>query len=211
MLKTLVIYLMNETELPCWEAEGVLHQGDLADLQSLAKHRRVIVVVPGEAVLLLHPHLPVMSRARVRQAIPFAVEEQLIDNLEAYHFAIADRQTEGTVPVAVVSDAAMKAWCARLAEWQIMPHVMVPLTLILPYQAGEWHAYQHQHALTVRTGPYEGFTCESAEVNTLRRQDMMQLGLCTRKLICRVFIVTRLCPSIYCKGPMQHNIQAGLA
>ena len=157
MKQTLIIYLhADDLAHPTWVCDGTSHHDDVSELKRASQSRQVIVVVPAEEVLLLHPVLPKMSRRQQLQALPYAIEDQLCDEIENLQFVAGDHQRDGTIPVAVFSKDSMAQWLSLLKSWGITPHQMLPLTLALPYEENTWHVFQN-HLWVVRTGPYSGF------------------------------------------------------
>jgi len=91
-------------------------RGELAELVAAADQRRVIVVVPAISVLRVAVAIPLKGAAKIRQALPFALEEQIAGKIEDQHFAFRKADAAGLTPVAVVADALMEAWLKRLLE-----------------------------------------------------------------------------------------------
>ena len=122
MSETLVIRLRAAEEAPAsWlivdangARSGPVHSGPVADALGVAQGRRVVLLLPGSEITLAEPELPVRGGARIAQAVPFALEEQLASDVEGLHFAIGSRPA-GTVgtPVAVVSRALLERWLGR--------------------------------------------------------------------------------------------------
>ena len=52
--------------------------------------------------------------ARLRQALPFALEEQVAEDLNLLHFAAGRRAPNGEVPAAIVRRQDLDAWLATL-------------------------------------------------------------------------------------------------
>jgi len=84
----------------------------------------VIVLVPAEDVLLTSVHIPARSAAKIKTALPFALEENLADDVEDLHFAVGDRQDNNRLPVAVVAREKMSRWLERLNEAGIVPLIL---------------------------------------------------------------------------------------
>jgi general secretion pathway protein L len=85
-----------------------------AGLHTVSVGRRIALLVPGADVVHLHAVVPVGSEARALQLVPFALEDQLSQDVDQLHFAIGSRDaTSGTVPVAVMERVRMQQWLAR--------------------------------------------------------------------------------------------------
>ena len=87
--------------------------------------REVIVLVPAGETSTLTSDLPAKG-ARLRAALPFALEEQVADEIENLHFAPGARRPTGNLPVVVVAHDKMNAWLDRLQQAGISPARMVP-------------------------------------------------------------------------------------
>lgn len=87
--------------------------------------RDVIVLVPAGETSTLTCDLPAKG-ARLRAALPFALEEQVADEIENLHFAPGARRAGGDLPVAVVGHDKMNAWLDRLRAAGIRPARLIP-------------------------------------------------------------------------------------
>ena len=88
--------------------------------------RNVIVLVPSMDVLTTTVKIPVRSASKVRAALPFALEEDLADDVDDLHFASGKRRENDRLQVAIVATATIDAWLQRLRDAGIEPHRMVP-------------------------------------------------------------------------------------
>ena len=98
--------------------------GELEGARALLEGRRSAVLVPAADVISTETALPTASPARLRQIVPFSLEEALADDVEQLTFAIGPRRASGTAPVAVVARARMDAWLARLDAAGIVPQAL---------------------------------------------------------------------------------------
>lgn len=112
-----------------------------------AQQRPVVVLVPGETVLLTATDLPVRGAARMLQAVPYALEENLADDVGDLHFALGRRRGDGQVPVAVVRDELISGWNARLAAAGLTADTLLPDTACLPAHAGFTILIDHARVL----------------------------------------------------------------
>lgn len=93
---------------------GPVQSGPVADALGSAQGRRVVLLLPGSDITLAEPELPVRGGARIAQAVPFALEEQLASDVEALHFAVGTRPAGAVgTPVAVVARATLERWLAQ--------------------------------------------------------------------------------------------------
>jgi general secretion pathway protein L len=111
---------------------GATRRGTLLEAATQAGQRRVIAVVPATEVLLTSANVPIRNLTRLRQALPFALEEQVADDVGELHFAIGRRGASGDLPVAAVRRERLEHWRARLREADMEPvgiaaaHGLVP-------------------------------------------------------------------------------------
>ncbi len=130
MAETFVIRLPTEPDVPVsWVVVddigaqiGETGLVDLAETASIIGNRRVIVLVPATRVLRLRADIPLRSTAKIRQALPFALEEQIAQDVDTLHFAAGDRDAAGQIPVAVVDKKLMQQWIEQLNEAGIDAH-----------------------------------------------------------------------------------------
>lgn len=177
MRQKLIILLHNDTlDTPSWIlfAEGKLHasvyKGDAMRLAKLAELAEVLVFIPSEDTLLTTLQLPKMNRARLQQALPFALEDQLIPDINDLHI-VAGAYDQGRVPVVAVAKEKMKVWLALLAEWRVKPDKMLPDIFAIKLEPGEAHLAITSKAI-LRLSLYEGFSCD-----LLCLKDLWQLFL----------------------------------
>jgi len=141
MSETLVIRLRAADEAPAsWlivdgngARSGPVQSGPVADALGAAQGRRVVLLLPGSEVTLAEPELPVRGAARVAQAVPFALEEQLASDVETLHFAVGARPpgSVGT-PVSVVARSTLERWLAQCAAAGLEPSAAYADTAAVP-------------------------------------------------------------------------------
>jgi general secretion pathway protein L len=88
--------------------------------------RAVIVLVPATEAITTTVYVPIRSGARLRAALPFALEESLADDVEKLHFASGARRENGQLPVAVVAREKMDEWINALGQAGIKASQMIP-------------------------------------------------------------------------------------
>jgi general secretion pathway protein L len=142
MTETLVIRLRASDDAPAsWlivdgngARSGPVQSGPIADALGLAQGRRTFVVLPAADVTLARPDLPpVRGAARIAQAVPFALEEQVASDLEHLHFAVGPRDPDSSAtPVAIVARATLERWQAAWDAAGIRPDAAYPESSLIP-------------------------------------------------------------------------------
>jgi len=122
---------------------------DIASQRAAGRH--VCVLVPGADVLLTEPELPSKAGAKLQQIVPYALEEQLAEDIDDLHFAIGKRAASSpTTPVAVVGLALMDEWTSTLKAAGLSPESMYVESDLLPLNPGHAVALLEDDIVTVR-------------------------------------------------------------
>ena len=87
--------------------------------------RRIIVLIPSSDVLTTSANIPLKSAAKIQQALPFALEESVAEDVEDLHFAAGQRRDDGEIPVAVVNREKLVGWLDLLADAGISPDAVI--------------------------------------------------------------------------------------
>lgn len=148
------------------DTKGDQHSGEADSVQALpmeARNRSLVVWSPGADTLLTTASLPTRSRSKILQALPFALEDQLLGEPESMDFAYR-LLGDGRLAVAVTARARMAEWMQALNAAGLHPAVLCPVTLALPITANTWSAAFEDNVLIVRTGDFGGFECLIADL-----------------------------------------------
>lgn len=138
--------------------------GTLEQLSAEAKHKRVVLLVPGSDVLLSPVDVPGTGRVPA-PTLTFALEEYLADDIEALYFANGPRQADGMVPTAAIRKSKLNNWLNSLEQADLHPAWVVPESILLPRSEGEWSMLQEGGQVTLRYGQNQGI---AAEVSSLK-------------------------------------------
>src|SRR6266704_1676693 len=135
---------------------GAARQGSQRGLEGLAPAEEIIVWTPAAETLLLRASLPTRSAAKIVQALPYALEEQLIEPPERLHFAYT-HEADGSLAVAVTSRERMDRWVSALAAAGLEPTRLAPVTLSPPLADRAWTLAFAGGEIVLRCGPHAGF------------------------------------------------------
>lgn len=100
--------------------------GSLPEAAQAVGGRPVIALVPATAALTTTVDIPIRGGSRLRAALPYALEENLADDVDTLHFASGLRRDNGQLPVAVVARARMDEWTSWLDDAGITAIRIVP-------------------------------------------------------------------------------------
>lgn len=140
---------------------SAIQEGDLTALAHQLRGQRSMLVYPGEQVHCLSLQAPNRRRAAWLQALPFALEDQIAQDLETLHLAVGKFSPQHRLAVAVVQRQTLGQTLDGLAQQGITPTLVVPDFLLLPYQTGQWTVYLDAGRALVRSGGDAGFACEA--------------------------------------------------
>lgn len=137
-------------------AHGSVEQlGDLpADVRSAPAH----VWSPAEETLLTRVTLPTRSRSKITRALPFALEERLIDDPSEQFFTF-ERSTENSLAVSITRRSRLRQWLAAFEDAGLAVESVTPITLSIPMLANAWMLHCEQDDCWLRTGVRSGYRC----------------------------------------------------
>jgi general secretion pathway protein L len=125
-------------------------RGPLSLAAAIARNAKVTVLAPATQILLAEPELPPGSGLRLARAVPFALEEQLTEDIDQLAFAIGRRHASGRTPVAVVSRAVLQGWISELGAAGIEPAAMYADMSLMPENPGQTVLWLENDRLAVR-------------------------------------------------------------
>lgn len=189
-METLLVQLDPNRESARWlvldekgQPHAAMRSGGLDQLKDFSQQRRVVCLLEGSNVFLDQVVLPAgRNRRKLIQAIPFAMEDDLAEDLDNLHFALGREQAvtaandedaeesatkQINVPVAIIARERLSDWLETLAQAGIKPHGLFPDLLSLPLSDDQWHVLIHGDKAAIRTGPQSGFSCDRVNLEIM--------------------------------------------
>jgi len=173
MRTSLLIHLYGNTEgLVSWAIFN-----DSGQLVESAKHvplntvphqpsQTSIVLIAGTEITLTQADIPTKQWNRITQAVPYALEEQLAEEVENLYFALGKREpSSGNIAVAVIARSKMESYLQSLSSVGITPTSIIPDILAVPKPAEGWGLLYLDEIVLVRTGLQTGFAIETDCLN----------------------------------------------
>lgn len=149
-------------------------EGPLADVAE-SINSDCVVIVPGEDVLLTRADVPGHNKRVLRQAIPYALEEFLADDVDSLHFALGHR-SGSNINVAVVNQKRMAHWLECLEDAGISASALVPDTLLLPLPDNQWQLACFDNRCLLRTGPQAGLVMDQENYPVILKAVLAEAG-----------------------------------
>ena len=95
--------------------------GTLAEASGEAANRRVLLLVSGLDAVCSRASVPVRSASRLRQMLPYSLEDTVAEDVDRLHFAAGAREPSGGVPVTMVTRRRMESWLADCERAGLKP------------------------------------------------------------------------------------------
>jgi general secretion pathway protein L len=133
-----------EVAWAAYDATGQLmspvSRGPLSAARAAAEGRRCIVLAPAVDVITTQAELPAASPSRLRQILPFSLEDMFADDVDDLAFSVGARLDSGAMAVAVAARECIGRWLEALQAAGIQPTALcseaegvpdIPATLVL--------------------------------------------------------------------------------
>ncbi len=130
---------------------GSFHKGRLVEAFRYCRGASVVVMVPAEEVFIAKIPLPGKNRKKLIKAVPYAVEDLIVDDIEALHFALSAVPEDGKFIVAAVETRLIGYWDNALKAAGIHAETMVPDVLALLDSTESWSILLEPNRALVRT------------------------------------------------------------
>jgi type II secretion system protein L len=137
-------------------AHGSVEQ--LAELPADVRGMPAHVWSPAEDTLLTQVTLPTRSRSKITRALPFALEERLIDD-PAEQFFTFERSADSKLAVSVTQRSKLQQWIATFDDAGLSVQSVTPVSLSISTLVNAWILHCDQDICWLRTGPMSGYRC----------------------------------------------------
>ncbi len=117
---------------------GSLLVADIVALAEMAQSNPVTMIIPSEKVRSFKVDPPTKNRKHLEKAVPFLLEEQVIESVESQHFALGDFDSDALLSVNVVSKKFLTDLLATLKDAGIEPDELLADAACLPVFDDAW-------------------------------------------------------------------------
>ena len=95
--------------------------GSLEQAAAEASDRRIVALVSGLVATCSQATLPVKSARRLRQMLPYSLEDVVAEDVDRLHFASGTRDASGMAPVTMVTRQQMEGWLGDCEQVGLLP------------------------------------------------------------------------------------------
>ncbi len=138
--------------------------------RTFAAGTAVSVYIPQQMLFITSVQMPPRASKQQLNAIAYAIEDQLAEDIEDCFFAIMPQQADDSVPVAVINQQKMNDLSMLLAEHHIQVRMILPQVYLCPWrnEGTDIAAIcKSRNGYLVRTAQHEGLYCESPALNSV--------------------------------------------
>jgi general secretion pathway protein L len=147
------------------DSQPTRQRGSLTLAAAVSRNGKVVALAPATQILLAEPELPPGTGVKLARAVPFALEEQLTEDVDQLNFAIGRRRASGGTPVAVVSRSVLQGWVADLTAAGLEPLAMYPDISLMPENPAQTVLWLEKGRLAVRRPGALPFAVELSPVS----------------------------------------------
>lgn len=168
----LVIRLQTPTDnQPAWavidKKPADWRQSSWETLLPQARGQHIVLLIPGRDVLLTQTSVNARNQRQLQQAIPYALEDSIADDLEAQHIVWQKRGEASLIDVAIIRRERLQAWVKALQAHNLRPHAILPDIFALPLEQDAITLWQQGEQIWVRTSALAGYTSTSQLLSVL--------------------------------------------
>ncbi len=158
------------------QSEDRFTPGDWSKVRSLTRGRKVVLLVPDTDVVLNSISIPSKNRKQLLQAIPYALEDSLAEDIEDLHFAVHQESDSKESQVAVINSDLLDKYLNSLKKMGITAHFVLPRVLSQHNTRQTWSIQQNtptnnqEPTVSVKLNKLYGFNCDQGLLDIFLEQ-----------------------------------------
>ena len=150
------------------QASNLFTPSEWSKVRSSSRGRKVILLLPNSDIVLTSISIPSKNKKQLLQAVPYALEDSLAEDIEDLHFAIHKEETETVTQVAIINHDLLGSYIERLKKEGITAHYVLPQLLAQTSSKGAWSLQREMLSnsdsatTSVRLNDFSGFSCDES-------------------------------------------------
>ena len=148
------------------QTQGNFTTGDWKRVRSLTRGRKILVLLSSNEIVLTSAVIPSKNRKQLLQAIPYALEDTLAEDIDDLHFAVHQdtNSDDNNTQVAIINRNVLAKTLDLLKSKRINANFILPEVLSQKFEEDSYSIiYENTNnhiSSSVRLGRYEGFFCD---------------------------------------------------
>ncbi len=141
------------------ENSQILQEGKcqaISELPLPLDNDEVIALLPAQNISLFKTKLPKLSGKKLQQALPYALEDVIADEVDNLTFLPGDWDANGNLSIAVIEKELLDAWIKKFDEKHYPINVLTSEIFALPYEPEKWFALADTHLVWLRADFTQG-------------------------------------------------------
>ncbi len=160
----------NDTE-PAWAVltnkPADWQHGSWETLLPAARGQDIVLLIPSREVLLTQTSVNTRNQRQLQQAVPFALEDSIADDLDHQHIVWQTRADSTQVDVAIIRRDRLRVWVNALQMHHLRANSILPDVFALPWEAESLTLWQQGETIWIRTGELSGYASSPAALPLL--------------------------------------------
>jgi general secretion pathway protein L len=166
------------------ELTSRITSGSLADASIVARQHKVIVLLDSSNVHLNHVRLPTSNRQKMLRAIPYALEDQLAEDIEEFHFVIGKTDPHYGTPVAGIRKDHLDDLLASFSQAGISIDAVIPDAICSPAADDQWSVLLHAGKALVQFQALIGTVIDTGNLALLLQASLDKTENKPVKIVC---------------------------
>lgn len=136
-----------------------LAHGSLEELKSIARGKKVSVLIDAHYTTLESVSFPSKNRNKQLQAVPFAMEDHLAEDIEDTHFALGKEEAD-KVSVIAIKRELLQSTLDIFNQQQIRVTSITADSVALPGSPDKWCILLDEDSALIKTGHTQAHCCD---------------------------------------------------
>jgi len=143
-----------------------LGHGSLEELKAIARGKKVSVLIDAHYTTLESVKIPSKSRSKQLQAIPFAMEDHLAEDIEDTHFALGKAE-DNTVPVIAIKRELLQDTIDLFSQQNIHIEALTADSVALPGSKSHWSILLDDDSALIKTDSSQAHCCDRENLTVI--------------------------------------------
>ena len=164
----------HKSGLQYWAMGADLHpsitlgHGNLEELKTISRGKKVSILIDSHYTTLESVTIPSKNRNKQLQAIPFAMEEHLAEDIEDTHFALG-KADDNKVPVIAIKRSLLQETLDIFNQQQIHVETITADSVALPGSNTKWCILLDEDSALIKTGATGAHCCDRDNLGVILR------------------------------------------